>query len=165
MPLVFECLRNGVLRVVDEADADAVVLRNVERLHAVALGKAADARFGYAGILQELRYHLRALDGEAHVDLRRSGVLVGKAGQADKGLGMLVQVPDQRVQLVQLVGADDALVDDEVHIDVERNLVDGHILHYRLGLGFDHLGRQRYFPVHGFHLAVRLADVELPRGD
>lgn len=41
-----------IVGIIDEADADAVVGRNVERLHLVTLGKPAYAPFLDAGILE-----------------------------------------------------------------------------------------------------------------
>jgi len=54
MDLVRESLRNRVVWIVDKADADAVVLRNVEGLDAVALSKATDTPLLDARILQVL---------------------------------------------------------------------------------------------------------------
>ena len=68
-----------MVRVIDEADADAVVLRNIERLYGIALGKAANAPLLDANILEELRYHIGAFSGQSHINRRRTRILVSKA--------------------------------------------------------------------------------------
>ena len=40
---------------------------------------------------------------------------------------MLVEIAQQAGELRYLIGADDALVDDEVDIDIEGDLLDGHV--------------------------------------
>ena len=125
--LIIKSLGCGVVWVIDVADADAVLLRNVERLYLVALGEAAYTPLGYAGILQVLRYGLRTLDRQTHVDGRVTRLLVSIARQADECLRMLVQVLQQTAQFGHLVGADDALVDNEVDVHVERDLLHRHV--------------------------------------
>lgn len=52
--LPYYILSYGIVRVINIADADAVVFRNIERLHPVALCEASYAPFLYTSILQIL---------------------------------------------------------------------------------------------------------------
>jgi hypothetical protein len=83
-------LGTGVVWIVYVTDADTVVLRSVVWLYLVTLGETAYTPLLYTIVLQVLGHHLRALDGESHVDFRSTRILIGISGKADEGARMLI---------------------------------------------------------------------------
>ena len=93
--LILECLWDRIVRIVDKADADSVVLWDVEGLNLITLGEATDTPLLNAGILQILGYHLGTISRKSHVNLGRSCLFVCIAGETDEGFRMLSQILQQ----------------------------------------------------------------------